>query len=487
LIFFFFSFFFFFFLPFFKKMSTEGYDGEGVSVLLFPPRDSGRRPPRGTGAGHSTSEEAKAEARAVVARDAAHATHNIATPDMCEAADLFAHGERALWITRSTQEFRVLSETLTRPGASCLEIGCSYGEASARILSRTAAGPDSAAGGGGESEHVDVPAAAATMTGTAVDGQAPGAPTQSTTEQQRPFFLGVDNSEHCIAHCVATVLPAAAAADPARSVRFERLNVLTDKRVLLAHASRADLVAIDIGGDRAKLTISNIVPLLCAACPIVVVKNEELFDDARAAAVEGDRVVVRTLHGTSRHRGLVWAAALLSGGARWFDDMRARMLRDFVAGVPDAHRPVTDEKDESRLGSIVVANTAAGSGTGAAGSGNVDAPSSKSEQRAAAEEAAKHRRMIAQMYFGSATELRALTTEAGLDLGQHPFGHPLNIGYTPSEVDGRACCRFHNYSQRCKPDDCSQNHTHCHLCHAEGHRALDCDAFATPPLAGVRK
>lgn len=64
--------------------------------------------------------------------------------------------------------------------------------------------------------------------------------------------------------------------------------------------------------------------------------------------------------------------------------------------------------------------------------------------------------------------------------------HPKRFGLSLVPGTEQAICRYYNYKSCAKAEECEQNHTHCHFCHAEGHRARDCELFATE-LLFIRK
>ena len=60
--------------------------------------------------------------------------------------------------------------------------------------------------------------------------------------------------------------------------------------------------------------------------------------------------------------------------------------------------------------------------------------------------------------------------------------YPLR--YKPRAApSGVLICRFHNYGDCKKGDDCHYDHEHCHYCGAPGHRALDCAVAASDRAA----
>lgn len=66
--------------------------------------------------------------------------------------------------------------------------------------------------------------------------------------------------------------------------------------------------------------------------------------------------------------------------------------------------------------------------------------------------------------------------------------HPKRFGLAlvPGAVPEKAICRYFNYKSCAKADECPHDHAHCHFCKLPGHRAKECELFATE-LLFVRK
>ncbi|CAM9740742.1 unnamed protein product [Chrysoparadoxa australica] len=66
----------------------------------------------------------------------------------------------------------------------------------------------------------------------------------------------------------------------------------------------------------------------------------------------------------------------------------------------------------------------------------------------------------------------SIATVQGRDL-MHPLRYPQVLA---PDGTGTEICRFHNYLS-CLKECCRRNHTNCHVCLEEGHRAIECSAF----------
>jgi len=55
--------------------------------------------------------------------------------------------------------------------------------------------------------------------------------------------------------------------------------------------------------------------------------------------------------------------------------------------------------------------------------------------------------------------------------------HPLKMPNRATPDKTTSICRYHNYRSCLKGEVCDNNHTLCHICYDEEHRAVDCPTY----------
>eukprot|EP00854_Cymbomonas_tetramitiformis_P011384 gene11384-13454_t len=152
-------------------------------------------------------------------------------------------GPNRIIICRDTAQYRVLARTQVRAGDSCVEIGCSYGEATTFLLRKC----------------LDV--------------------------------VGIDISRECIDFCT----------EKYPRGEFLQLDCVEDPKALAnaadATSGRCTKLFIDIGGNRSLSPLVKLIPLALSTLQpeLVVIKSEELHRMAEEHLNSVDHLLVDTL------------------------------------------------------------------------------------------------------------------------------------------------------------------------------------------------